>query len=92
MEKMLQCSRDPAEGLIFGVEIPLPENEDEWRKILKHPAKFTAKSLHNGAEVSWARLSKEQQAAMSEAKHVEVQQWLKELVVEKYKGVIPLAV
>ena len=89
MEEMLQWSRDPSEGLIFGVEIPLPANEEEWRKILKHPAKFTAKSLHKGAEVSWARLSKDQQAAMGQPKQLEVQHWLEELVVEKYKGVIP---
>ena len=73
----------------LSVEIPMPSTESEWKQILKNPSKFSAKSLHKGAEVSWTKLNGVQKAAMDEAKQLEVAQWLREAVVARYRGVIP---
>ena len=67
----------------------MPEDEQAWRKILKDPSKFAAKSVQKGAEVSWHKLDAKQREAMSEAKLLEVEQWVQEAVCERYKGVIP---
>ena len=80
---------DEAHDLVYGVEIPMPADEKSWRKILKDPSKFAAKSVQKGAEVSWGRLDPEQRKAMAAAKNVEVEQWVKEEVCKRYKGVIP---
>ena len=74
---------------VYGVEVPMPEDEKAWRKILKNPTKFTAKSVQKGAEISWGKLDGVQRAAMQEAKLAEVDQWVKEEACEKYKGIIP---
>ena len=42
------------EDLIFAVTIPTPENEAEWRAIVKDPTRFVAKKVAKGVEVSWA--------------------------------------
>ena len=74
---------------VYGVEIPIPENEAAWRKILKDPCKFAAKSVQKGAEVSWHKLDAKQREAMQAAKLTEVDQWVKEEVCQKFKGIIP---
>ena len=42
-----------------------------------------------GAEVSWGKLSTEQREAMQAAKNLEVDQWVREEVCKRYRGVIP---
>ena len=74
---------------VLGVSIPIPSTEAEWKKILKNPSKFTSKSVLKGAEVSWNRLNEEQRRAMTEAKRLEVEQWVVRKVVQKYRGMIP---
>lgn len=74
---------------IFGVTIPIPETEADWKKILKNPSKFTSKSVLKGAEVSWNKLNPEQRAAMQEAKGLEVEQWVARRVLERFRGTIP---
>ena len=39
--------------------------------------------------MSWTKLDPSQRKAMSEAKQLEVQSWLKEMVCQKYHGIIP---
>lgn len=75
--------------VILSVTIPIPANEQEWKKILKNPNKFVAKSVQKGAEVAWKKLSKEQREAMQEAKLVEVNQWLSQKACERFAGAIP---
>ncbi len=87
-EAALWCS-DDSHDFVFGVEIDVPKDEAAWRQILKDPNKFTAKSIQKGAEVSWHKLSPTQRQAMSEAKDLEVGQWIQESVCQKFKGVIP---
>ena len=33
------------EQYAFAVTLPVPENENEWRKIVKDPSRFVAKKL-----------------------------------------------
>ena len=87
-EAILWCSEEKND-FVYSVEIPMPENEAAWRKILKDPSKFAAKSVQKGAEVSWGKLDPQQQAAMAEAKQAEVSQWIQESVCKRYRGVIP---
>ena len=60
MADLVGWCNDPQNDFAFGAELDMPSSEEEWKQILKNPAKFTAKSLHKGAEVSWAKLSAEQ--------------------------------
>lgn len=63
--------QDAAEqGNVFGVVIPMLENEQEWKKVPKNPQKFVAKSMQKGAEVVWERLNPTQRKAMAEAKQL----------------------
>jgi hypothetical protein len=43
LEAAAYWSFEEANGCVYGVEIPMPENEKAWRKILKNPSKFAAK-------------------------------------------------
>ena len=81
--------QDVAHDFVLGVTIPIPETEVEWKKILINPSKFISKSVLKGAEVSWHKLSATQRKAMSEAKQLEVDQWIVRKVVEKFRGHIP---
>ena len=81
--------RDSANDFVLGVTIPIPQSEQEWKKILKNPSKFTSKAVLKGAEVSWAKLNPEQRAAMKEAKQMEVDQWVVRKVIERFRGSIP---
>ena len=81
--------QDETENDIFGVIIDMPKDESEWKKVLKNPAKFAAKSVSKGAEVAWHKLNPEQRKAMAEAKQLEVSQWVQQKVCERFKGVIP---
>ena len=69
------ATEEDLDSCVFGVTIPTPSDEREWRKILKDPKKFTAKSVQKGAEVSWGRLDPTQRKAVAEAKQLEVDQW-----------------
>ena len=80
---------DVKEDDIFGVIIDMPKDESEWKKVLKNPAKFAAKSVSKGAEVAWSKLNPEQKKAMAEAKQLEVSQWVQQKVCERFKGVTP---
>ena len=80
---------DEKEDDVFGVIIDMPSDEAEWKKVLKNPAKFAAKSVSKGAEVAWHKLNATQRAAMAEAKQLEVSQWVQQKVCERFKGVIP---
>ena len=51
---------DVKEDDIFGVIIDMPKDESDWKKVLKNPAKFAAKSVSKGAEVAWSKLNPEQ--------------------------------
>ncbi|CAE7247758.1 RE1, partial [Symbiodinium sp. CCMP2592] len=73
----------PEQERVFGVTIPAPENAAEWRRMVKDPSKFVAKTMAKGVEVTWGRLSDRQRAAMQEAKSIEVQQWLRTKVARK---------
>ena len=57
---------DGKEDDIFGVIIDIPKDEAEWKKVLKNPAKFAAKSVSKGAEVAWSKLNPVKKA-MAEA-------------------------
>ena len=64
------------EQYAFAVTLPVPESENEWRKIVKDPSRFVAKKLAKGVEVSWQRLNQEQRAAIAEAKQIEIKEWI----------------
>ena len=81
--------RDSSNDFVLGVTIPIPQSEQEWKKILKNPSKFTSKAVLKGAEVSWAKLNPEQRAAMKEAKQMEVDQWVVRKVIERFRGSVP---
>ena len=79
---------DEKEDDVFGVIIDMPKDEAEWKKVLKNPSKFAAKSVSKGAEVAWHKLNATQRAAMAEAKQLEVTQRVQQQVCERFKGVI----
>ena len=80
---------DGKEDDLFGVLIDMPENEAAWKKVLKNPSKFAAKSVSKGAEVAWHKLNPVQRKAMQEAKDLEVNQWVQQKVCERFKGISP---
>ncbi|CAE7201713.1 RE1, partial [Symbiodinium sp. KB8] len=67
---------------VYSVVLDMPANDKEWRKVLKDPKKFLAKSVQKGVEVSWNRLDDQQRRAMTEAKEAEVSSWLSNKVVK----------
>ena len=77
------------EDMIFGVTLPEPETEAEWRAVVKDPNKFVAKKVAKGVEVSWNKLSPLQRSAMKEAKGVEISEWLASKVCKAAVGDIP---
>ena len=81
--------RDSSNDFVLGVTIPILQSEQEWKKILKNPSKFTSKAVLKGAEVSWAKLNPGQRAAMKEAKQMEVDQWVVRKVIERFRGSVP---
>ena len=83
------ATEEDLDSCVFGVTIPTPSDEREWRKILKDPKKFTAKSVQKGAEVSWGRLDPTQRKAMAEAKQLEVDQWVTRKVCQALSEKIP---
>ena len=78
----LMYSEEEVGSGIYAVTLDVPANDKEWRKVLKDPRKFMAKSVQKGVEVSWNRLNDAQRAAMSEAKKAEVDSWLANRVVK----------
>ena len=52
-EKAIHWCTEAENDFVYDVEIPMPEDEKAWRKILKNPTKFTPKSVQKGAEISW---------------------------------------
>ena len=78
----LMYSEEEVEEGIYSVTIDMPANDKEWRRVLKQPEKFLAKSVQKGVEVSWNRLNPEQRQAMTEAKHAEIQSWISNKVVK----------
>ena len=72
---------DRSEG-IYSVVIDIPEDERAWKRILKDPSKFLAKSVQKGVEVAWAKLNDQQKAAMQEAKKAELESWVARKVVQ----------
>ena len=86
-QDMVTWCVEETNSFVLGVEIDAPASEAEWRKILKDPSKFTAKSIQKGAEISWHKLNPLQKKAMSEAKTLEVTSWVSNKVVEKALGV-----
>ena len=79
--KLMYSEEEVDEG-IYSVTIDMPANDKEWRRVLKQPEKFLAKSVQKGVEVSWNRLNPEQRQAMTEAKHAEIQSWISNKVVK----------
>ena len=77
------------EDMIFGVTLPEPETEAEWRAIVKDPNKFVAKRVAKGVEVAWNKLSPLQRSAMKEAKGVEISELLASKVCKAAVGNIP---
>ena len=73
----------------FAVTLPTPQNEGEWRRIVKDPSRFVAKKLAKGVEVSWQKLSPEQRTAMHEAKMLEIKEWIGSKVCQAAIGPIP---
>ena len=88
-QEMISWCSEETHDFVLGVTIEAPCNEDEWRKILKDPAKFSAKSIQKGAEISWHKLNETQRAAMQEAKMLEVNSWLSNKVVERAGKFVP---
>ncbi|OLP81054.1 Copia protein [Symbiodinium microadriaticum] len=78
----LMYSEEEVGSGIYAVTLDMPANDKEWRKVLKDPRKFMAKSVQKGVEVSWNRLDDVQRAAMSEAKKAEVDSWIANRVVK----------
>ena len=66
----------------FAVTLDAPATEEEWKTIVKSPKRFIAKSLQKGVEVAYAKLNREQRAAMDSAMQVEVDNWLKTVSVK----------
>ena len=77
------------EDLVYAVTIPIPENESEWRSIVKDPGKFVAKKVAKGVEVAWSKLSPLQREAMNEAKGIEIKEWISSKVCQAAVGRIP---
>ena len=78
----LHYAEEEAELGIYSVILDMPANDKEWKKVLKDPRKFLAKSVQKGVEVSWNRLDETQRAAMTEAKQAEVASWISNKVVK----------
>ena len=80
---------DVDQDYVLSVIIPIPEDEAAWKRVLKNPGRFVAKSVQKGAEVAWEKLSPSQKESMKEAKMMEVSQWVGQRVCERFTGLVP---
>ena len=80
---------DVDQDFVLSVIIPIPEDEAAWKRVLKNPGRFVAKSVQKGAEVAWEKLSPSQKESMKEAKMLEVSQWVSQHVCERFNGLVP---
>ena len=55
VEARTLLSSEEASECVFSVVIGAPSDEG-WRRILKDPKKYVAKSIQKGVEVSWQKL------------------------------------
>ena len=79
LEKMVADANflDQVEQYAFAVTLPTPEIEADWRRaIVKDPSKFVAKK-------------EQQRAAMSEAKQIEISEWVSSKVCQASVGPVP---
>ena len=51
LENLILWVGEEKHHFALSVEIPMPSTEGEWKRILKSPSKFSAKSLHKKAGV-----------------------------------------
>ena len=87
-EPTLLTSEEASE-CVFSVVIDAPSDEAGWRRILKDPKKYVAKSIQKGVEVSWQKLDETQREATREAKTLEVDQWVKTQACAAVQDTIP---
>ena len=78
------------EDALLSVVIDVPPDPQSWKKILRNPSKFLAKSVQKGVEVSYHKLDATQRRAMDEAKTAEVQAWVASKVARAAQATVSM--
>ena len=87
-ESLMVQDSDCCEDTLLSVTIDVPADAQAWKRIVKHPAKFVAKSTQKGVEIAFHKLDAQQKAAMNEAKAAEISSWLASKVAKAAQGQI----
>ena len=76
------------EGLVCTIELGLPSNSSEWRRLKRSPEAYYVKKV-KGAEVRWHSLNDEERSKFEKAKEAEISQWLTAAAVRRALGPVP---
>lgn len=68
--------------------IDLPKKASEWKKLRRNSESYFLKKV-KGAEIQWHKLDPGEKKKFTEAKHLEVQQWLTAAAVKRVTGDYP---
>lgn len=78
----------PLEGMACAIELPMPDEASDWRRLKRSPDAFYAKKI-KGAELQWHLLTVDQKKELEVAKQAEVSQWFSAAAVRRVVGPIP---
>ncbi|CAE7808731.1 RE1 [Symbiodinium microadriaticum] len=76
---------DPSDGLLCTIELPIPETENQWKRLRRDPTAWMAKGLRK-QEVRYGRLEQKERDAFDIAKQAEVNQWIRESAARRVQG------
>ncbi|OLP76629.1 Gag-Pol polyprotein [Symbiodinium microadriaticum] len=80
-----EASLDPSDGLLCAIELPIPETENQWKRLRRDPTAWMAKGLRK-QEVRYGRLEQKDRDAFDVAKQAEVNQWIRESAARRVQG------
>ena len=76
---------EPDDQVMCAIELPLPKNDNQWKRLRRDPTVWMAKGLRK-QEVRFGRLDEKGKADFEAAKQAEVNQWIKEAAASCVQG------
>ena len=76
---------EPNDQVMCAIELPLPKNDNQWKRLRRDPTVWMAKGLRK-QEVRFGRLDEKGKADFEAAKQAEVNQWIKEAAARRVQG------
>ncbi|CAE7547481.1 RE1 [Symbiodinium sp. CCMP2592] len=78
---------EPEESIMCAIELPVPEGENQWKRMRRDPTAWMAKGLRK-QEVRYGKLDEKGRESFDAAKQAEVNQWIREAAARKIQGTV----